>query len=263
MFARATLISLLLVGLLLWANFFVPLGYSTWLLYLVPLAIVWVFANIPALILVALFATAALIAGFFVAPPGIDPSMAAVDRTVQVVASWVFVLLLIRVTQLKEQARKRELRNQKQLSQLRAIVDMVTEGLVVVDADGNVVAMNPAARTCYGIASGMSLHLNDFRNLLELEAPEGRELPFDEWPVARVLRGEKLKEYEVRERRRDTGKEWVASYCGGPVLDGEAHLVQAVLTFRDITEQRKMEEHLRLLQQNRVRPKPFQGEALP
>jgi PAS domain S-box-containing protein len=51
-------------------------------------------------------------------------------------------------------------------------------------------------------------------------------------------------------RRKDSGVEWFGSYSGTPVYDSEGNFLYAVLTIRDVTEQK---EHERILQASEAR----------
>lgn len=135
------------------------------------------------------------------------------------------------------------------LWQWQAVIQSMTEGLVLADIDGNLISMNPAALAIHEIASlgEMRKKIADYPDLFELHDLTGKHLPLSEWPISRVLRGERFSGYEVRVRRRDTGRQWVGSYGGTPVLDASGRLVLAVLTLRDVTEQRNTEDARRAL----------------
>jgi PAS domain-containing protein len=151
------------------------------------------------------------------------------------------------------------------LWQWQAVIRSMTEGLVLADIDGNLISMNPAALAIHEIASlgEMRKKIADYPDLFELHDLTGKHLPLSEWPISRVLRGERFSGYEVRVRRRDTGRQWVGSYGGTPVLDASGRLVLAVLTLRDVTEQRNTEDARRaLLAQVEQQARVFDGSRL-
>jgi PAS domain S-box-containing protein len=123
-------------------------------------------------------------------------------------------------------------------AQLRAVVENIDEGIVVVDRDGVVVTINQAAREM--IASEPEarggMHASQFREWLEMFDLNGRPLPSDDRPMSRVLRGESFSDYEVRCRQTRTGREWIGSFVGTAVLDGAGKLRLGVLSGRDVTE---------------------------
>src|ERR1019366_2128111 len=87
-------------------------------------------------------------------------------------------------------------------------------------------------------------HLSKFIDLFEISTLDGRIVKFEEWPMARLLRGEPLSNYELSVRRLD--KEWrrVFSYGGNIVPDASGKKV-AFLTVLDITERKTAEQRVR------------------
>ena len=132
---------------------------------------------------------------------------------------------------------------ERSLERWRAVVDSITEGLVLADAGGNLLSMNPAALAIHEFATvqDMAGKLADYPDLFELRDTGGNVLPLEHWPISRALRGERFSGYEVQVRRRDTGRTWLGSYGGTAVRDAGGRVTLAVLTLRDITEQRRAE----------------------
>src|SRR5438105_10166137 len=80
------------------------------------------------------------------------------------------------------------------LAQLRAVVSSMADGLVVADAEGNLLDWNPAALRMHGFASVEEVRRNlaTFADTFVLSPPGGAPLPYSEWPLPRTLRGETL-----------------------------------------------------------------------
>ncbi|MDQ3032495.1 MAG: PAS domain S-box protein [Myxococcota bacterium] len=131
--------------------------------------------------------------------------------------------------------------SERNLAQWQAVFENITEGLVLADPDGNLVSMNPAALAIHGFGSMADVltQVSDYPDLFELHDSGGRLLERHEWPISRVLRGERFAGYEVRVRRRDTARSFVGSYGGTPVIGGDGRLALAVLTLRDVTERHR------------------------
>jgi signal transduction histidine kinase len=134
----------------------------------------------------------------------------------------------------------------KNEAQLETIIENLDEGVVVSDLKGELLHANHAALELYGQESygRVSLdqkrpHLGQFSAALELSGVYGTVLPKDEWPLARILRGEKLRGVEVRIRRVDTDWQRVFSYGGTLVQDARGQPLMAVVTISDITERRR------------------------
>jgi PAS domain S-box-containing protein len=133
-------------------------------------------------------------------------------------------------------------------AQLQTIVEGLNDGLVVSDLEGNLLHFNRAALDMHGFASldECRLHLTEFTAIFELAGMDGAVWPVDQWPLARVLRGEKLRDLEARIRRIHTEWKRVYSYSGTLIYDAGGQSLMAVLTICDITERRAQESLLRL-----------------
>jgi PAS domain S-box-containing protein len=131
---------------------------------------------------------------------------------------------------------------------LRALVNQMTEGLVIFDPQGRLLEMNRTALEIHGYEGQDQLPrwvLEELSDLFALFDLEGRPLPLDRWPISRVLRGEKFHDYEVQVTRCDTGKTWISSYGGTPVYEDSGQMILAIITLRDVTERKQEEEAFR------------------
>ena len=132
------------------------------------------------------------------------------------------------------------------LSRTRAVLETVGEGIVIADMDGNVLEMNPAALQFHGLDSTEEArrHLRSFTEAYELRDMEGKAIPEDAWPLVRALNGERFSEWEIEVRDRATGRTWIGQYGGSPVRDEEGAPILALLTVRDVTRRKQMEQRL-------------------
>ncbi len=131
---------------------------------------------------------------------------------------------------------------------MSALMENLSEGLVMADDQGLVFYWNPMALAINGFTS-----MNDYRRTLSEFAEvfefrplnEDRLLPLEDWPMSRVLRGEKLHDWEIRLRRPDQGWEKIIAYSGWIIhsTDGER---LAFLSINDITIRKQAEENIRL-----------------
>ena len=141
------------------------------------------------------------------------------------------------------------------VGQLTAVFDSMSEGMVVADAAGNLLEWNPAALKLHGYAGvdEVRRHLGRFAEDYELSDAAG-PLPPEQWPMARVLRGERFDGVELTVHRRDAdagrGRTWVVAYSGTPVRDADGRLALAVVTLHDVTAERRAQADVR---QNAVR----------
>jgi two-component system, cell cycle sensor histidine kinase and response regulator CckA len=129
------------------------------------------------------------------------------------------------------------------LDRLRAAVAATADGLVVSDAGGTLLDCNPAALRMHGYTRFEEVRrpLTDFTRTFALSRPGGEPVPFEEWPLLRVLRGESVTDDELRVRRTDTGGECVIVYSGTLVRRPDGTPEFAVLTLHDVTARRRAE----------------------
>ncbi|WP_177215333.1 PAS domain S-box protein [Tranquillimonas alkanivorans] len=132
---------------------------------------------------------------------------------------------------------------------LVAIVEQLSEGLVIFDSEGQAVHWNPAALEMHGFSrtDERLRTVPDLAEVFEFRALEDGEVvsPAD-WIVPRVLRGETIRNFEARLIRPDTGWERIFSYSGSLVHNGKGEML-VVLVIADVTERRQTEERQRLL----------------
>jgi len=128
---------------------------------------------------------------------------------------------------------------------LHAVTENLTEGLIVSDLDGRLLHWNRAGLEMHGYCSleeGLR-EFPEFAATFELRTLDGSALSVDQWPLARVLRGERLREAEVRVHRRDIDWDRVFSYSGAIVQDASGKPL-AFLTISDITQRKQAEKAL-------------------
>lgn len=141
----------------------------------------------------------------------------------------------------------RKLDKESLLHKLQAVVNGMTDGLIVFDLDGNLIDMNPAALRIHGYPStdDARKHITEFAKLMEITTPDGHPLPFDEWPIPRILSGETLHGFEMKVHIISTGREWIGSYSGCLINGDDGQPIQGILTLRDVTQQKQAEAALR------------------
>lgn len=132
--------------------------------------------------------------------------------------------------------------------QLEVLLGDVLDALIVTEPDGGIVYMNAAAQNLYGFGQLESDEL-DRRNLqqynteaFEFTSLGGQEVPQDEEPLSRALRGESFNDVELRVRYRDTGEERFMRFSG-TLLNGGRPL--GVLRISNVTGLRKAERRYR------------------
>lgn len=128
----------------------------------------------------------------------------------------------------------------QQRAQLSALIQNVSEGVVIAAPDGHVVMVNAAARAILGFGEEQPRTIEELYRQ-EARDREGGALPVDERALMRALRGEAFVDYETVLVRADGAKRQILS-TGTNVRDAKGLVVLAIVVFRDITEQRHLEQ---------------------
>ncbi len=131
-------------------------------------------------------------------------------------------------------------------AQLEAVFQSLNDGVVVTDVSGEAVLFNEAAVRLFGYAGGDEMRRQFRRRAedFELSTIDGLVLGREEFPSARVLRGETLAGLELRVRRRDGSLDRLVSFSGAPVhVNGS--VATAVLVARDMSARQAAEQQIR------------------
>jgi PAS domain S-box-containing protein len=131
-------------------------------------------------------------------------------------------------------------------AQLNTIVENLEEGIVVSDLHGNLLHWNPSALKLHGYAGEIQdrRRFPDLVDTFELSTLDGVVLPVEQWPLARILRGETLQNLELRVHRIGTDRRRIFNYGGTLVHDPCGPALMAIVTIDDITERKLAENQL-------------------
>jgi len=127
----------------------------------------------------------------------------------------------------------------QQRAQLNALLENLSEGVVIADPSGRVVMINDAARSILGFRGGDPTVTA--LNSLEALDLAGRCLSNEQRPLVRALRGESFTDYEVVRVRPNGDRRRVLS-TGTSVRDRDGKVALAIVVLRDMTEQRHIEQ---------------------
>ena len=129
---------------------------------------------------------------------------------------------------------------------LPVVMDNISEGLVIADLTGQLLYWNSAALKMHDISSAEEVLIgrHNLMRIYEISTIERTPLPPEQWPLARILKGEHLDDLELRIKRIDRNWERIFSYSGVVSHYGEGKEL-AFLTMKDITQRKKAEEALR------------------
>jgi PAS domain S-box-containing protein len=133
----------------------------------------------------------------------------------------------------------------------RAILESMSEGLIIFDLAGNILSMNPAALRIHGFerVEEAQRHLLKYPDVFQVSTLDGRQLPVEEWPAARVMHGDQFTDCELQVRRMDTGHAFVGRYGGNKVLDEKGRQTLGILTLHDVTAEKAAQAERERIQQ--------------
>jgi len=126
-------------------------------------------------------------------------------------------------------------------NQVQTIFDNLAEGVVLMDRERNVIKINRAARQLLGITTP-ALSGTELNNAFELFLPGGQPLDHTFWPGPSALRGEFFQNREIQITRKDTGRTVTVEVNTAPIVNQAGETVQVILTCRDVTERRLIDE---------------------
>jgi len=126
-------------------------------------------------------------------------------------------------------------------SMLHSILKNLTEGVIVADRQEKLLLVNPAARQLLGLGSVSSLATDIFGMY---EADTVTRIPDTARPMARALRGESVSEQEIFHRNADAPAGRFLSVNSRPLKDSNGQIKGGIVSFRDVTARRKVEQEL-------------------
>lgn len=145
----------------------------------------------------------------------------------------------------KQKKAKKELEESQ--AQLQAIVKNLNEGIVVSDLKGNLIQWNDAALKMHGFKKSEEPNcpLAKLADIFKLSTLNEEPVSLNDWPLARVLRGEALDGLEMRVERLDGTQRKIFDYSGSLIKNVKGRPFMALITVKDVTEQKKEEIRIR------------------
>jgi PAS domain S-box-containing protein len=130
-----------------------------------------------------------------------------------------------------------------QMQQWQALLDSAGEGIWGLDLEGNCTFVNRTAVSSFGFSSEELVGCN-MHELVHHHYPDGRHFPSSECPIYDVVRKSKALRQVTDTMFRKNGSSFVAEISAQPVMV-EGRVVGIVVTFREVTEQRKQQDDMR------------------
>ncbi len=128
---------------------------------------------------------------------------------------------------------------------LSAIFEHLEEGLMLSELSGRVTYWNAAALRMHGFASEADVPpVDEFRKSFRIQTLDGHDVPFEQWPLGRILRGEPMARLELR-LVHESGWVRIISYSGSVVRDDAGQPRRIVMHLSDVTARKTAELALR------------------
>ncbi|MCG1003343.1 MULTISPECIES: PAS domain-containing protein [Halobacterium] len=138
------------------------------------------------------------------------------------------------ITDITEKKRaEREIEQHRE--QLETLFEVLPVGVVVANADGELVEANGIAKRIWGGADFDAESVDEYDQYTAWWADSGERVEPDEYALARVLDGEPVVEPDVYDIEAADGSERVIEVRGMPVYD-DGEVVRGVITMTDVTE---------------------------
>ena len=129
-----------------------------------------------------------------------------------------------------------------------SILRNINDGVIIVDRDGHVLDINPAARSILGIGPRMQPDMTWAQMFCCIDYAGQNYRNAADLPLARARRGEKFAN-QVAIYRMPEQPDTILSINGQGLYDGNRQLVGGVITFRDITDIAKKTSELQRMAQ--------------
>lgn len=130
------------------------------------------------------------------------------------------------------------------LAERQAILDQLGEGVIITDADGEIVYMNERAQILHG-QKQLGVSPEDYTSTFQLLTVGREAFPVAELPLTRAVRENITTADGEWIIRRADGSEILAKGNAKPVYDDQGTKIAAVLTIRDVTRTRANERALK------------------
>jgi diguanylate cyclase (GGDEF)-like protein/PAS domain S-box-containing protein len=116
-----------------------------------------------------------------------------------------------------------------------SILQSINDGVIVVDSQGHVLDINPAARSILGLPPRHQTNIEWGKSFCNFAADGRTQIDHEELPLVKACRGQKFSN-QVAVYRAPGQADTVLSINGQGLCDSSRSLVGGVITFRDITD---------------------------
>lgn len=146
---------------------------------------------------------------------------------------------------MEEQQEKATNELYKNEEKLRIIVENISDGVIVVNAAKELIMTNEMANKILGIDIDFKFTVN-LTDRFKLYHPDEKTIfPYQNLPMERALAGEETNDVDVVLWKSDTGQKKRVLISGRPLVDEDNQVIAAVVTIKDISKYKQLEEELK------------------
>ena len=128
--------------------------------------------------------------------------------------------------------------------QLNMILENINDGVLVANTNKEVVLANDVANDLFGIEDDSKISIN-FSDHFKVLFPDGKKtFPVQDLPAERALIGEITNNLDIILKDIATNNMRRVLLSGRPIIDNEGHIAAVVVTIKDISRYKKLEEEL-------------------
>ena len=128
---------------------------------------------------------------------------------------------------------------------LRLILENISDGVIVADTNKNVLMANDMANTLFGVEEDEKMTA-DFSSYYELYLPDEKTVfPSQNLPIDRALKGDATDDIDVVFWNPEAQEKKRMLLSGRPIVDQKKEVIAAVITIKDITKYKQLEEELK------------------
>jgi PAS domain S-box-containing protein len=143
----------------------------------------------------------------------------------------------------EEQAALNDLYENEQ--KLNLILENISDGVIVANSEKKVILANYMANALFGTDDDTKISTN-FSEHFELYFPDGKTIfPIQKLPMERALAGETTDDVDVVILNPKLQQRKRVLLSGRPILDKQNQVIAVVITIKDITKYRNLEEELK------------------
>lgn len=225
------IVAALAAGVLI-AEVLTPVGYTEWILYIIPFIIATRFVALSAITYLSVAFTLLIITGFFVSPAGAPPVVAFINRVFGIVVIWLMTYLILNRLRTEERIQESERR-------YRELVQSANSIILKLDREGTIIFCNEFAQEFFGYSENELLG----KKWIETIAPRGGPAAEDPYPAI-LEEPERYEKNESESIKKSGERVWI-SWTNKAVRDGEGRVAGILSVGQDVTERKRLEEEIR------------------